>query len=57
MRHEIRLSGPPPEVRIEPDPAYDLARFMPQIREGKAPVHSTKPSSGEYFYLKKLFKQ
>ncbi|VDK75640.1 unnamed protein product [Onchocerca ochengi] len=28
VRHEIRLGGPPPEVKIEPDPCYELLRYM-----------------------------
>jgi len=31
-RHEIRLCGPPPEVKIEQDPSYDLIRFMNEMR-------------------------
>ncbi|MFH4978327.1 hypothetical protein AB6A40_005036 [Gnathostoma spinigerum] len=31
VRHEIRLSGPPPEVKIEPDPCYELLRHMPRV--------------------------
>ncbi|EFO22115.1 hypothetical protein LOAG_06367 [Loa loa] len=30
IRHEIRLGGPPPEVKIEPDPCYELLRYMPR---------------------------
>ncbi|VDM97555.1 unnamed protein product [Thelazia callipaeda] len=30
VRHEIRLGGPPPEVKIEPDPCYELLRYMPR---------------------------
>lgn len=33
IRHEIRLSGPAPEVKIEPDAAHDLMRFMPSVRD------------------------
>lgn len=29
VKHEIRLCGPPPEVQVEPEPSYDLQRFMP----------------------------
>ena len=32
-RHEIRLCGPPPEVRIDPEPSYELMRYMPAIRQ------------------------
>jgi hypothetical protein len=32
-RHEIRICGPPPEVRIDPEPNYELMRYMPAIRQ------------------------
>uniref|UniRef100_A0A915D1M2 C2H2-type domain-containing protein n=1 Tax=Ditylenchus dipsaci TaxID=166011 RepID=A0A915D1M2_9BILA len=32
-RHEIRLCGPAPEVKIEQDPSYDLTRHMPTVRQ------------------------
>jgi hypothetical protein len=32
-RHEIRLSGPPPEVKIEQDPCYELMRNMQNLRQ------------------------
>ncbi|VDK17429.1 unnamed protein product [Anisakis simplex] len=41
VRHEIRLSGPPPEVKIEPDPCYELLRHMP--RQGLNPASVTRP--------------
>ncbi|CAJ0582439.1 unnamed protein product, partial [Mesorhabditis spiculigera] len=28
VRHEIRLGGPAPEVKVEPTPAYELARHL-----------------------------
>lgn len=28
QRHEISLCGPPPEVKIEPEPAHELMRFL-----------------------------
>ncbi|KAI6233465.1 Pcf-11 [Aphelenchoides fujianensis] len=31
-RHEIRLGGPPPEVKIEQDPCYELARHLQAAR-------------------------
>ncbi|GMT19447.1 hypothetical protein PFISCL1PPCAC_10744 [Pristionchus fissidentatus] len=31
-RHEIRLAGPAPEVKIEPEPSYELSRFLSQAR-------------------------
>uniref|UniRef100_A0A183UVF6 CID domain-containing protein n=1 Tax=Toxocara canis TaxID=6265 RepID=A0A183UVF6_TOXCA len=39
VRHEIRLGGPPPEVKIEPDPCYELLRHMP--RQGLNAVMNT----------------
>lgn len=39
-RHELRLCGPPPEVKIEPEPCYELLPYIqryPQVRAG--PVH------------------
>lgn len=32
-RHEIRLCGPPPEVKIEQDPCYELMRQMQNLRQ------------------------
>uniref|UniRef100_A0A1I7U377 CID domain-containing protein n=1 Tax=Caenorhabditis tropicalis TaxID=1561998 RepID=A0A1I7U377_9PELO len=34
-RHEIRLTGSAPEVRIEPEPAYHLTHFLHKMREEK----------------------
>ncbi|GMS89447.1 hypothetical protein PENTCL1PPCAC_11622 [Pristionchus entomophagus] len=31
-RHEMRLAGPAPEVKIEPEPSYELSRFLNQAR-------------------------
>ncbi|KAI6238632.1 CID domain-containing protein [Aphelenchoides fujianensis] len=31
-RHEIRLGGPPPEVKIEQDPCYELTRHLQAAR-------------------------
>jgi hypothetical protein len=31
-RHEFRLCGPPPEVRIDQDPCYELSRHMNAVR-------------------------
>uniref|UniRef100_A0A5S6QJN1 CID domain-containing protein n=1 Tax=Trichuris muris TaxID=70415 RepID=A0A5S6QJN1_TRIMR len=28
VKHKIQLCGPPPEVKIDPEPAYELIRFM-----------------------------
>uniref|UniRef100_A0AAF5PPU5 CID domain-containing protein n=1 Tax=Wuchereria bancrofti TaxID=6293 RepID=A0AAF5PPU5_WUCBA len=44
VRHEIRLGGPPPEVKIEPDPCYELLRYMP--RTGVETSNKTAASSG-----------
>lgn len=32
-RHEIRLCGPAPEVKIEQDPCYELMRYMQTARQ------------------------
>jgi len=32
-RHEIRLCGPPPEVKIEQDPCYELIRQLQDLRQ------------------------
>lgn len=37
VRHEIRLGGPPPDVKIEPDPCYELLPHMP--RKTSKPVN------------------
>uniref|UniRef100_A0A915B7G7 CID domain-containing protein n=4 Tax=Parascaris TaxID=6254 RepID=A0A915B7G7_PARUN len=55
VRHEIRLGGPPPEVKIEPDPCYELLRHMPRQglnsagapRTMNAPVAQQASSSKE----------
>jgi hypothetical protein len=47
-RHDIRLLGAPPEVKIDPEPAHELARYMttsytrPQVR--------AEPKKGRPFY-------
>jgi hypothetical protein len=28
VRHEVRIGGPPPEVKIEPEPAHELTRWL-----------------------------
>ncbi|GMR42384.1 hypothetical protein PMAYCL1PPCAC_12579 [Pristionchus mayeri] len=39
-RHEIRLAGPAPEVKIEPEPSYELSRFLNQARlESQQQMH------------------
>lgn len=35
-RHEIRLGGPPPEVKIEQDPCYELTRHLQNLRQNSA---------------------
>ncbi|CAJ0956983.1 unnamed protein product, partial [Mesorhabditis belari] len=45
VRHEIRLSGPPPEVKIEPTPSYELSRFLPELR--KAQPQQPEPKKEE----------
>lgn len=67
VRHEIRLGGPAPEVwmsdpfdaslvqvKIEPDPSYDLSRFMPSLRQGIKPPEEKKGFEKEEF-LQKLY--
>jgi hypothetical protein len=42
-RHEIRLCGPPPEVKIEQDPCYELMRHMQNLRQNNtSELSSTK---------------
>jgi hypothetical protein len=36
-RHEIRIGGPPPEVRIDPDPCYELIPLMQNARQNIVP--------------------
>ncbi|VDO76434.1 unnamed protein product [Heligmosomoides polygyrus] len=35
-RHEIRLAGPAPDVKINPDPAYELTAELNRIRANKS---------------------
>jgi hypothetical protein len=37
-RHEIRLCGAPPEVKIEQDPCYELMRHMQTVRQTGGPT-------------------
>ncbi|KAI1710316.1 polyadenylation and cleavage factor like protein 11 [Ditylenchus destructor] len=60
-RHEIRLGGPPPEVKIEQDPAYELMRYMPTARQKSAvmappvkPVEAKKETLDVLGLLNKL---
>uniref|UniRef100_A0A915PXY4 CID domain-containing protein n=1 Tax=Setaria digitata TaxID=48799 RepID=A0A915PXY4_9BILA len=46
VRHEIRLGGPPPEVKIEPDPCYELLRYMPRTGVDGS-NRTTAPSGNE----------
>ncbi|CAB3402750.1 unnamed protein product [Caenorhabditis bovis] len=57
-KHEIRLGGSAPEVRIDPDPAYDLARFLNKMREEKkVEIKAAQPKLDDPFMLlKKLQK-
>ncbi|EFO90237.1 hypothetical protein CRE_23696 [Caenorhabditis remanei] len=58
-RHEIRLTGSAPEVRIEPEPAYHLTHFLHKMREEKKiEIASEKPEKKEDWlsYLKNLQK-
>ena len=47
-RHEIRLCGAPPEVRIDQDPCYELARFMNSVR---VPQITTVMPQGYFFVV------
>uniref|UniRef100_A0A8R1DYS7 CID domain-containing protein n=1 Tax=Caenorhabditis japonica TaxID=281687 RepID=A0A8R1DYS7_CAEJA len=56
-RHEIRLTGSAPEVRIEPEPAYHLTRFLHKMREEKKiEITAEKPKEDWFAYLKNLRK-
>ncbi|CAO4370027.1 unnamed protein product [Caenorhabditis nigoni] len=58
-RHEIRLTGSAPEVRIEPEPSYHLTHFLHKMREEKKiEIASEKPEKKEDWlsYLKSLQK-
>uniref|UniRef100_A0A914XLI4 CID domain-containing protein n=1 Tax=Plectus sambesii TaxID=2011161 RepID=A0A914XLI4_9BILA len=45
VRHEIRLGGPPPEVKIEPDPCYELLRHMPSRQaQPRGPLYDYGPT-------------
>lgn len=37
-RHEFRLLGAPPEVRIDKDPCYELYRHMQTIRQPQSSI-------------------
>lgn len=36
-KHELKLCGPPPEVRIDKDPCYELSRHMGKLRAPQPP--------------------
>lgn len=58
-RHEIRMTGSAPEVKIEPEPAYHLTHFLHKMREEKKiEIASEKPEKKEDWlsYLKNLQK-
>lgn len=38
-KHKIQLCGPPPEVKIDPEPSYELIRFMRSSHRNQGPVH------------------
>ncbi|KAK0413366.1 hypothetical protein QR680_006762 [Steinernema hermaphroditum] len=63
-RHEIRLGGPAPEVKIDPDPSYELQRHMPEARRNvgtnpppKAEPEEVKKSEDIVALLKRLQQQ
>lgn len=52
-RHEIRLAGPAPDVKINPDPAYELTAELNRIRASKS-ENKPEPSLDPFNLLKKL---
>ncbi|KAJ1349582.1 hypothetical protein KIN20_005173 [Parelaphostrongylus tenuis] len=52
-RHEIRLAGPAPDVKINPDPAYELTAELNRIRASKI-ENKPEPSLDPFNLLKKL---
>ncbi|KHJ91510.1 hypothetical protein OESDEN_08625 [Oesophagostomum dentatum] len=52
-RHEIRLAGPAPDVKINPDPAYELTAELNRIRANKS-ENKPEPSLDPFNLLKKL---
>ncbi|CAD5208813.1 unnamed protein product [Bursaphelenchus xylophilus] len=44
-RHEIRLMGPPPEVKIDQDPCYELMRHMQNARQNDGKKEEKKDMS------------
>ncbi|ETN68373.1 hypothetical protein NECAME_05647 [Necator americanus] len=52
-RHEIRLAGPAPDVKINPDPAYELTAELNRIRANKS-ENKQEPSLDPFNLLKKL---
>ncbi|CAI2347858.1 unnamed protein product [Caenorhabditis sp. 36 PRJEB53466] len=58
-RHEIRLTGSAPEVKIEPEPAYHFTRYLHKMREEKKiEIKAENPKdTGQWLaYLKNLQK-
>lgn len=53
-RHEIRLSGPPPEVKIEQDPCYELMRNMQNLRQN-IPSETSQSNKEDKSKEKSLF--
>lgn len=52
-RHEIRLAGPAPDVKINPDPAYELTAELNRVRANKI-ENKPEPSLDPFNLLKKL---
>lgn len=45
MKHRILLSGPPPEVKIDPEPSMDLVRFPLQPQQQQQILHPPEYST------------
>ncbi|KAH7698677.1 Protein PCF-11 a [Aphelenchoides avenae] len=57
-RHEIRLCGAPPEVKIEQDPAYELVRHVNIARQSAGPaVPAKEENSKDSLDVKALLKR
>lgn len=55
-RHEIRLGGPAPEVKIEQDPCYELIRHMQNLRQNNT-SDLPQPKRDGKGNLNNIFKQ
>uniref|UniRef100_A0A915E7J6 Uncharacterized protein n=1 Tax=Ditylenchus dipsaci TaxID=166011 RepID=A0A915E7J6_9BILA len=44
-RHEIRLCGPVPEIKVMPEPSYEMTRFLPEIRIGQQKLEALPRST------------